>query len=113
MGDGGFFSGLGDIVDRIKTPPDLLLLVGLGLFGTGVVKGPFSMENAMISFGLIALAASMAWRMLSYPVHRVTTGYEEHRYVQWSNLFWGSVFLIIGCMLAYHQFAHKWPVFHR
>src|SRR5271157_1439084 len=104
MGDGGFFSGLGDIVDRIKTPPDLLLLIGLGLFGTGVVKGAFSMDNAMISFGLISLAASMAWRKLADPVHWIGTSTEDHYLVQWSNLFWGSTFLILGCILVYHQF---------
>jgi hypothetical protein len=108
MSEGGIFSGIGDIIDKVKQPPDFLLMIGIALFGIGVAKGPFSMDNATLEVSTVCFAASFAWRFLSNPVDEVSSTYETIRFIQWSNLIWGSVCFVAFLVLIYHLFAHRW-----
>lgn len=114
MGDpSSIFSGIGDLIDKVKRPPDLLLAVGLGLFGWGVVKGPFGFENALISVGLICTTAAMALRLFSDSVSYVSDAYSEFRFIRWRNIIGGIIFAVAASILLYHQIAHHWFPFYK
>ena len=108
MAEGGIFSGIGDIIEKIKKPPDLLLFLGIGLFGWGVFKGPFTMTNAMIGWGLICMTAAMAMKLLSDGVMLVSDTNHDYRIIQWWNLIGGSLSALACLIFLFHQFANRW-----
>jgi hypothetical protein len=113
MDSGGFFSGIGEVIDKIKKPPDLFLFVGLGLFGWGVVKGPFSIDNAMIAWGLVCITAAMTIKLFAESVSWMGDTYRDYRFIHWWNMIGGSLFAAGCAVLIFHQFAHHWVPFHK
>lgn len=113
MGEGSFFSGIGELIDKIKSPPDLLLIIGLGLFGLGAFKGPFALTNALISWGLICMSGGMGLRLLVNSISRFSVDNESYRIIQWGNLL-GGVVLLLGCAeFLLHQFSGHWWLWAR
>jgi hypothetical protein len=113
MAEGGFFSGIGDVIEKIKRPQDLLLFVGLGLFGWSVVKGPFTIDNSMLAWGVASACLGMAIRLLSESVSWVGDNYRDYRFIHWGNIFGGSVFGIAAIAVLFHLFSGRWVPFHK
>lgn len=107
MAEGRLFAGLGEVLDKVKDPPDLLLLLGLGMFGWGVAKGPFSIGNPLMSWGLICLTGGMGIRLLSNTAQLVTDGYRTVRTVRRWNAVGGAVLILACIILVVHEFAHQ------
>lgn len=113
MGETGLFSGIGDVIDKVKNPPDLLLFLGIGLFGWGTAKGPFAMTNGMISWGLICMTAAMAVKLFSESVSWVGDTYSDSHFIHWWNIAGGLLFSLACLSLIFHQFAHHWVPFRK
>ncbi|MGA9062981.1 MAG: hypothetical protein WB341_15135 [Terracidiphilus sp.] len=112
MAEGGIFSGIGEVIDKIKKPPDLLLFLGIGLFGFGVAKGSFAMTNGMLSWGLICMTAAMAMKLLSDGVSWVSDTRHDYRVIRWWDLIGGSLSAMASLVLVFHQFAGRWLPWH-
>lgn len=83
------------------SPSGLFLVIGLGLFGWGAYKGPFSMQNAMMAWSLPALSTSFAWHYLAHCRHDLFDGqrtlHDWHR----TNLVLGMAFLVLAVYLVW------------
>jgi len=110
MGEGGIFSGIGEVIEKIKSPPDLFLIIGVALFGWGVFKGPFSIDNPMIEWGMVLALAGMGWKMLGDSMAWIGDTYNDYRYIRWGKLIGGSFFCIGSLVMAFHLFLHRWPL---
>ncbi len=61
MADGsGVFAGIGELVEHVKRVNGLLIVLGLSIFGFGIVKGPLSWDNQLITSAGMCFAASFA-----------------------------------------------------
>jgi hypothetical protein len=111
MGEGGgIFSGIGEVIEKVKSPPDLFLITGVALFGWGVFKGPFSIENLMIEWGMVLALAGMGWKMLGDSVQSISDAYHDYRYIRWGKLIGGSLFCVGCSVMTFHLFMHRWPL---
>ena len=89
------------LLNIASTPSGLLLVIGLGLFGWGAYKGPFSMRNAMITWGVAALSVSFAWHYLGNCRNALFDGQRTRYFWHQANLILGIVFLLVGAFLTW------------
>jgi hypothetical protein len=105
----GFLASLGALVRDVRTPDGFLRYIALVLFVVGVVKGPFNLDNQMMTWGITCAVSSFAWSYLekstgvTYDMHS-----GSHRYVEWSWLIIGLGFLGIAAVLFYHNVTNVW-----
>jgi hypothetical protein len=105
---GGFFVGIGELVAHVKTVIGLLIVLGFSIFGYGMVKGPFTWDNPLLTCGLMCLAASFAVKYLAKRRGSVYDGYRESTWFEWGNVLAGSSHLGIVAVLAHRLAAHRW-----
>jgi hypothetical protein len=73
----------------------LLFLIGLGLLGWGLYKGPFAMQNPMIAWGLTSVGASFSWHYLSHSRNSLFDGRRTLHLWHRQNLILGLAFLVV------------------
>jgi hypothetical protein len=85
MAEGGFFAGISEAIDKLKKLDDLLLFLGLGMFGWGVVKDRFSADEALISWGLICITLAMAIKLLGQSRGKAFVINQEVSWFRWGT----------------------------
>jgi hypothetical protein len=114
MEEGSFFLGISDIIKRVKGPDDLLMLIGLMLFGVGVYK-----ENALFGYGTASLMASGALKCFSKSKSKICAAsssggqVEEYSETKWGYMAGGLILSIGSIIMIYCQITHKWLLFHK
>src|SRR5260370_38967808 len=109
MADGsGVFAGIGELVENVKRVNGLLIVLGLSIFGFGIVKGPLSWDNQLITSAGMCFAASLAVKYLAKSRGRVYDGYHEVSWFEWENLLAALVHLAIFAILTHRLLAHRW-----
>ena len=108
----GFIASLSSIVKDVRSPDGLARYIGLILFVLGVLRGPFTVENQLIGWGLFCLSLSFAWWFLwrTNFLKRDWQGLFVGRKIIWPHVFWGMVFLTVTALLFYHQITDIWLI---
>jgi hypothetical protein len=105
---GGVFAGVGELVVHVKTVNGLLIVLGLSIFEYGIVKGPFSWDNSLLTCGVMCFAASFAVKYLAKSRGWVYDGYRVVKWFEWGNVLAGSAHLAIFVALGHRLLAHRW-----
>jgi hypothetical protein len=108
----GFIASLTSIVRDVRSPDGLARYLGIILFVIGVLRGPFTIDNQMIGWGLVCLSASFAWWYLWRItfIRRDWQGLNVGRKIVWSYLVCGLAFLTVVTVLFYHQITDIWLI---